>query len=81
VSGPPDVERLLERALAPVEPPADLASRVRGALSAVGESAFGELESWERAAMRAPRRWLHFAFLAGAAGAAGLLLRRRRRGE
>ena len=32
MSDPPDVERLLERALRPVEPPADLASRLRGAL-------------------------------------------------
>jgi hypothetical protein len=81
VSGPPEFERLLERALRPVEPPADLASRLRGALGALGESAFGELESWERAAMRAPRRWVHVAFLAVATGAGGLLLRRRRRGE
>jgi len=81
VSGPADVERLLERALAPIEPPADLASRLRGALAALGGSAFGELESWERAAMRAPRRWarLALALLAGAGG--GLLLRRRRRRE
>ena len=81
MSDPPDVERLLERALRPVEPPADLASRLRGALGALGESAFGELESWERAAMRAPRRWVHLAFLSGVVGAAGLLLGRRRRGE
>ena len=81
MSGPPDLERLLERALAPVEPPADLASRLRGALGALGESAFGELESWERAAMRAPRRWVHVAFLAAGAAIGGLLLRRRRRGE
>jgi hypothetical protein len=81
VSDPPDVERLLERALRPIEPPAHLASRLRGALGALGESAFGELESWERAAMRAPRRWVNLAYLAGAAGAAGLLLRRHRRGE
>ena len=80
MSGPPDVERLLERALTPVEPPADLASRLRGALGALGESAFGELESWERAAMRAPRRWVHVAVVAGASAAGGLLLARRRRG-
>ena len=79
--GPPELERLLERALRPVEPPADLASRLRAALSALGESAFGDLESWERAAMRAPRRWVHVAFLAVATAAGGLLLRRRRRGE
>ncbi len=58
MSGPPELERLLERALAPVEPPADLARRLRGALAALGESAFEELEAWERAAMRAPRRWI-----------------------
>ena len=80
MSGLPELERLLARALRPVEPPADLASRLRSALSALGESAFGELESWERAAMRAPRRWVHVAFLALATTAGGLLLRRRRRG-
>jgi len=79
VSGPADVERLLERALAPVEPPADLASRLRAALAALGESAVGELEAWERAAMRAPRRWARVA-VALAAGA-GALVRGRRRGD
>jgi hypothetical protein len=82
VSGP-DVERLLERALAPVEPPADLASRLRGALAALGESAVGELEAWERAAMRAPRHGARLALglAAGAAAALGVLLQGRRRAE
>ena len=83
MSGPADVKRLLERALAPVEPPAELASRLRGRLAALGESAVGELESWERAAMRTPRRWARvaLALAAGAGAGAGLLIRGRRRGR
>ena len=79
----PDVERLLEQALTPVEPPADLASRLRGALASLGESAVGELEAWERAAMGAPRRGarLLLGLAAGAVAAVGLLVRGRRRAQ
>lgn len=78
-----DVERLLREALAPVEPPADLAARVRGRLQSISDLAAGELEGWELAAMRDPRNWARpaVAVLAGAAAGAGLLLlgRHRRR--
>jgi hypothetical protein len=83
-----DVEGLLRRALAPVEPPADLAARVRGRLQSIREVAAEELEGWELASMRDPRNWARpaIAVLGGTAAGAGLVLlglhqrRRSRRG-
>jgi hypothetical protein len=78
-----DVEGLLRRALAPVEPPEDLAGRVRSTLQNISEIAAEELEGWELAAMRDPRDWVRpaIAVLGGAlAGLGLLLLGRRRRG-
>jgi len=71
-----EVERLLRRALAPVEPPADLSARVRGRLQSIREGAAGELEGWELAAMRNPRNWVRpaIAVVAGTVAGAGLLL-------
>jgi len=80
-----DVEGLLRRALAPVEPPADVSARLRGRLQNIREVAAEELEGWELAAMRDPRNWVRpaIAVLGGAAAGAGLLLlgshQRRRR--
>ncbi len=76
MSGAADVEGLLRRALAPVEPPADLAARVRGTLQSIREGAAEELEGWELAAMRDPRNWVRpaVAVVGGAAAGAGLLL-------
>lgn len=56
-SGTADIEQLLRRALAPVEPPADLAHRVEQRLIRAAEAAHDELESWELSAMRDPRNW------------------------
>jgi hypothetical protein len=87
VSPAGDVERLLRQALAPVEPPADLAARVRSTLQSISDLAAGELDGWELAAMRDPRNWARpaVAVLAGAAAGAGLLLlgrhKRRRSGD
>jgi hypothetical protein len=75
-------ERLLREALAPVEPPEDLALRLEGTLRSITEMAADELEAWELSAMRDPRNWARpaAALLAGgAAGAALVLLRTRRR--
>ncbi|MGA2756962.1 MAG: hypothetical protein ABSF58_06385 [Solirubrobacteraceae bacterium] len=71
-----DVEGLLRRALAPVEPPADLSARLRGRLQNIREVAAEELEGWELAAMRDPRNWVRpaIAVVGGAAAGAGLLL-------
>jgi hypothetical protein len=85
VSG--EVERLLRRALAPVEPPEDLSARVRSTLLSISEMAAEELEGWELAAMRDPRNWVRpaLAVLGGSVAGAGLLVlerqRRRRSGR
>jgi hypothetical protein len=71
-----DVEQLLRRALAPVEPPEDLSTRVRSTLQSISDMAAEELEGWELAAMRDPRNWARpaIAVVAGGAAGAGLLL-------
>jgi hypothetical protein len=76
VAGGRDVEGLLRRALAPVEPPADLSARVRSTLQNIREVAAEELEGWELASMRDPRNWVRpaIAVLGGGAAGAGLLL-------
>jgi hypothetical protein len=79
---PGDLEALLRRALAPVEPPADLAERLEGRLTEITELAAEELEAWELSAMRDPRNWARPAaaiVLGGAAGAGLVVLRARHR--
>jgi len=80
----PNFEGLLREALAPVEPPEALAERVESTLTSITEMAADELEAWELSAMRDPRNWARptAALLAGgAAGAALVLLRTRRRAQ
>jgi hypothetical protein len=75
-------EALLREALRPVEPPADLAERLEGALQSITEMAADELEAWELSAMRDPRNWVRPAaalVAGGAAGTALVVLRARRR--
>jgi hypothetical protein len=81
VSRDGDVEGLLRRALAPVEPPEDLAARVRSTLQNISEMAAEGLEGWELAAMRDPRNWVRpaVAVLGGTVAGVGLLLLGRRR--
>jgi hypothetical protein len=79
-------ERLLREALAPVEPPADLALRLESALQNITALAVDELEAWELTAMRDPRNWARPAAAVVAGSAAGLALvvlraRRRARAE
>jgi H+/Cl- antiporter ClcA len=73
-----DVEPLLRRALAPVEPPDDLSTRVTHRLQSISDLAAEELESWEIAAMRDPRNWVRpaVAVVGGTAAGAGLVLLR-----
>ena len=52
-----DVEALLREALAPVEPPDDLAQRLELTLVSLTELAQEELEAWELSTMRDPRNW------------------------
>ena len=79
-----DLEALLRRALAPVEPPADLADRLERNLTEITELAVEELESWELSAVRDPRNWPRLgrpaiAIVAGGAAGAGLVVLRARR--
>jgi hypothetical protein len=77
-------EGLLREALAPVEPPEDLALRLESTLESITELAADELEAWELSAMRDPRNWARPAtalVVGGGAGVALVLLRARRRGH
>jgi hypothetical protein len=81
-AGSHDFEALLRRALAPVEPPADLADRLESTLQGITELSAAELESWELSAMRDPRNWVRpvaAIVIGGAAGTGLVLLRARRR--
>ncbi len=76
-----DFEALLRRALAPVEPPTQMAERLEARLTTITELAADELEAWELSAMRDPRNWARpaAAVVVGAgAGTALVLLRARR---
>lgn len=78
----PNLESLLRRALAPVEPPDDLIGRLEETLTNLTELAVEELEGWELSAMRDPRNWVRPAaalVVGGAAGVALVALRVRRR--
>jgi hypothetical protein len=78
----PNLEHLLRQALAPVEPPEDLAARVERTLLNLTEIAAEELEGWELSAMRDPRNWVRpaAALVVGtAAGAALVVVRARQR--
>ncbi len=74
------VERLLQMALSPVEPPERLADRLERGLSELTEAAAGELADWELAAMSDPRNWVRpaAAVVVGSIAAGGLVLVRAR---
>ena len=77
-----DFEALLREALAPIDPPADLARRLEVTLVNLTELAQEELESWELSAMRDPRNWVRpaaAALLGASAGTALVLVRVRAR--
>ncbi len=57
MSQPFDIEARLRAALAPIEPPAELAVRMESRLGTLVELAADELEAWELSAMRDPRNW------------------------
>jgi hypothetical protein len=80
----PQIERLLETALAPVEPQAGFVDELETRLTEVQTAAIEVLEEisdWELAAMKDPRNWVRpaVALVAGtAAGTALVLLQVRR---
>ena len=77
----PDVEGLLRRALAPVEPPEGLSLRLEETLTNLSELAAEELDALELSSMRDPRNWVRpvAAATIGSAAGAGLVVLRIRR--
>jgi hypothetical protein len=69
-----EFESLLRRALAPVEPPADLVMRLEQTLVGLTELAQEELDAWELSAMRDPRNWVRPAAAAVVGVSAGTAL-------
>jgi hypothetical protein len=63
-----DVERMLQGALVPIDPPGHLGERLERRLSAVTGAAVDELADWDPAALRDPRRWARLV-VAGVVGA------------
>jgi len=85
VSQPFDIEARLRQALAPVDPPEELAARMEMRLGSLVELAADELEAWEMSALRDPRNWPRAAIgpaaavVIGVGAGAGLVLLRTRR--
>jgi hypothetical protein len=85
VSQPFDIEARLRQALAPVDPPEELALRMEVRLGELVELAADELEAWELKAMRDPRNWPRAALgpaaavVVGVGAGAGLVVLRTRR--
>jgi hypothetical protein len=82
----PRIERLLESALAPIEPPASFVDDLEMLLTEVQNAAIEALEEisdWELAAMRDPRNWVRpaIALAAGTAAGSALVLLQVRRGR
>ncbi len=69
-----DLEALLSRAFAPVEPPASLSARLEQHLEQLTEAAVDELEGWELRAMRDPRNWLRPVVASAVGASAGTAL-------
>jgi hypothetical protein len=80
-----DLEAVLKRALAPVEPPVELEQRLEVTLGSIVELAADELEGWELAGLRDPRNWPRAALgpgvavVVGGGAAVGLVLLRTQR--
>jgi hypothetical protein len=53
-----DFEQMLRLALAPVDPPETLKTRVESTLQELTDAAVEELEGWELSVMRDPRNWV-----------------------
>ena len=80
------IERLLETAFRPVDPPASLVDELEVKLTEVQAAAIEALEEmtdWELAAMRDPRNWVRpaAALVAGTAAGTALVVLQVRRGR
>ena len=73
-AGAADFEALLREALSPVDPPADLVTRLETTLVNLTELAQEELDAWELGAMRDPRNWARPAAAAVIGASAGTAL-------
>ena len=79
-----DIETMLSRALAPVDPPEELQVRLETTLGSLVELAADELESWELSTLGDPKNWVHLgrpaaAAVVGSAAAVGLVVLRTQR--
>jgi hypothetical protein len=79
-----DIETRLRRALAPVEPSAELELRLETTLGSLVELAADELEAWELSAIKDPRNWARMArpaaaVVVGTGAAIGLVVLRTQR--
>jgi hypothetical protein len=80
-----DIEARLKAALAPIEPPEELAMRMESRLGTLVELAADELEAWELSSLRDPRNWPRAALrpaaavVIGSGAAVGLVVLRTRR--
>ena len=85
MSQPFDIEARLRAALAPVDPPEELAARMEVKLGSLVELAADELEAWELSSIRDPRNWPRAALrpaaavVVGVGAGAGLVVLRTRR--
>ena len=79
-----DIETMLRRAFAPVEPPAELQLRLESTLGSLIEMAADELETWELSSLGDPKNWPRLgrpaaAAVVGSAAAVGLVVLRTQR--
>jgi len=84
VRGVEYLEGLLRQALAPVDPPERLSTRLEQTLSTLTDAAADELDAWEMSAMKDPRNWVRPVVAVGvgtAAGAGLVVLRARAKGK
>src|SRR3954452_16076145 len=70
-----NVERLLQYALTPVDPPRDMTARFERRLTELTDAALDEIAEFDPAIVRSPRRWARVAAAGVVAGAgAGTLV-------
>lgn len=73
-AAPMDIEQMLRRALAPVDPPERLKTRVEATLQELTDAAVDELEGWELSSMRDPRNWVRPVVATAVGASAGTAL-------
>lgn len=69
-----DIEQMLRRALAPVDPPERLKTRVETTLQELTDAAVDELDGWELSSMRDPRNWVRPVVATAVGASAGTAL-------